>query len=92
MGLGILGGTFNPPHLGHLVCAQEALEQLDLDRVLLIPVAVPPHKEVERGPGPGRRLELCRLAVAGDERFGVSTLEIDRGGAVLHGRYPAGDT
>jgi nicotinate-nucleotide adenylyltransferase len=79
--IGILGGTFNPPHMGHLVMAQEALDQLDLDRVVLMPVAVPPHKEAREDPGAVARLELCRLAVAGDERFEVSSLEIDRGGA-----------
>jgi nicotinate-nucleotide adenylyltransferase len=79
--IGILGGTFNPPHMGHLVMAQEALDQLDLDRVVLMPVAVPPHKEAREDPGAAARLELCRLAVAGDERFEVSSLEVDRGGA-----------
>jgi nicotinate-nucleotide adenylyltransferase len=79
--IGILGGTFNPPHMGHLVMAQEALDQLDLDRVVFMPVAVPPHKEAREDPGAAARLELCRLAVAGDERFEVSTLEIERGGA-----------
>jgi len=79
--IGILGGTFNPPHMGHLVMAQEALDQLDLDRVVLMPVAVPPHKEAREDPGAAARLELCRLAVADDERFEVSTLEIERGGA-----------
>jgi nicotinate-nucleotide adenylyltransferase len=78
--LGILGGTFNPPHLGHLVMAQEALDQLSLDRVVLMPVSAPPHKEAADDPGAGVRAELCRLAVAGDERFAVSLLEIDRGG------------
>jgi nicotinate-nucleotide adenylyltransferase len=79
--IGILGGTFNPPHMGHLVMAQEALDQLDLERVVFLPVAVPPHKEAREDPGADARLELCRLAVAGDERLGVSTLEVDRGGA-----------
>jgi nicotinate-nucleotide adenylyltransferase len=79
--IGILGGTFNPPHMGHLVMAQEALDQLDLDRVVLLPVAVPPHKEAREDPGGAARIELCRLAVADDERFDVSTLEVDRGGA-----------
>ena len=46
MRIGLLGGTFNPPHLGHLVCAQEAWAQLGLDRVLLLPVHTPPHEEV----------------------------------------------
>ena len=79
--IGILGGTFNPPHMGHLVMAQEALDQLDLERVVFLPVAVPPHKEAREDPGPDARVALCRVAVAGDERFGVSTLEVDRGGA-----------
>jgi nicotinate-nucleotide adenylyltransferase len=78
--LGILGGTFNPPHLGHLVCAQEAYGELSLDRVLLIPASIPPHKSVEHEPGPEHRLELCRLAVAGDERFAVSDMELRRAG------------
>jgi len=78
--LGILGGMFNPPHLGHLVCAQEAHDQLGLDAVLFMPVAVPPHKEAREDPGAEHRFELCRLAVGGDERFAVSSLEIDRGG------------
>lgn len=78
--VGLLGGTFNPPHLGHLVCAQEALVQLGLDRVVLVPVNVPPHKTVTGDPGPGVRLELCRLATAGDERLDVSDAEIRRPG------------
>jgi len=78
--IGILGGTFNPPHVGHLVMAQEAYVQLDLDRVVLMPVARPPHKEAPDDPGAAARVELCRLAVAGDDRFAVSTLEIERGG------------
>jgi nicotinate-nucleotide adenylyltransferase len=79
--IGILGGTFNPPHMGHLVMAQDALDQLELDRVVLMPVATPPHKEALEDPGAAARVDLCRLAVAGDERFEVSTLEVDRGGA-----------
>jgi nicotinate-nucleotide adenylyltransferase len=79
--IGILGGTFNPPHMGHLVMAQEALDQLDLDRVVFMPVAVPPHKEAREDPGAAARVRLCRLAVADDDRFDVSTLEIERGGA-----------
>jgi nicotinate-nucleotide adenylyltransferase len=78
--IGILGGTFNPPHIGHLVCAQEAHRELNLDRVMLIPAGIPPHKPVEHEPGPRHRLELCRLAISGDERFEVSPLELDREG------------
>ncbi len=94
--VGILGGSFNPPHLAHLVCASEAAAQLSLDRVLLTPVAAPPHKEAEQDPGPQARLELCRLAIAGDERLGVCDLEVVRGGPSytvdtlreLHARTP----
>jgi nicotinate-nucleotide adenylyltransferase len=78
--IGILGGTFNPPHLGHLISAQEAYLQLGLDRVKLIPARIPPHKPVEEEPGPAHRLELCRLAIQGDERFEVSDVEIAREG------------
>jgi nicotinate-nucleotide adenylyltransferase len=94
--VGILGGTFNPPHVGHLVMVLEALDQLDLDRVLLMPVAQPPHKEAPSDPGADVRLELCRLALAGEDRVEVSDLEIKRGGAsytvdtlrALHERDP----
>jgi nicotinate-nucleotide adenylyltransferase len=78
--VGILGGTFNPPHLGHLVCAQEAYVQLALDVVTLIPVHKPPHKTLDDDPGPEHRLELCRLAAAGDERLAVSDVESSRPG------------
>ena len=79
MRVGILGGTFNPPHLGHLVCAQEAHLHLELDRVLFVVAGIPPHKTVEE-PGAAHRLELCRLAIGGDERFEVSDIEIRREG------------
>jgi nicotinate-nucleotide adenylyltransferase len=79
--VGILGGTFNPPHLGHLVCAQEALLQLELERVVLIPARRPPHKPVEADPGIEHRLALCRAAISNDtERFEVSDLEARREG------------
>jgi nicotinate-nucleotide adenylyltransferase len=80
MRTGILGGTFNPPHLGHLVAAQEAYRALGLDQVMLIPAGIPPHKPVEAEPGPQHRLELCRLAIDGDDRFIVSDLELRRDG------------
>jgi nicotinate-nucleotide adenylyltransferase len=78
--VGILGGTFNPPHIAHLVCAREALEQLGLDRVVLIPAAVPPHKAVPDDPGADARLEMCELAVAGDPGLAVSDVEVRREG------------
>ena len=79
--VGILGGTFNPPHLAHLVCASEARSQLTLDRVLLMPAGVPPHKEMEIEPGVAHRLHMCRLSVEGhDDWLEVSTIEVDRDG------------
>jgi nicotinate-nucleotide adenylyltransferase len=94
--LGLLGGTFNPPHLGHLICAQEAWSQLGLDRVLLVPVHTPPHKEAEDDPGVEARVSLCELAVGDDPRLGVSRIEADIPGASwtvdtlrrLHERHP----
>jgi nicotinate-nucleotide adenylyltransferase len=78
--LGLLGGTFNPPHIGHLILAQEALLAFGLDRVLLVPAGVPPHKEVDGDPGPEERVAMCEAAVAGDERLGVSRADVDRAG------------
>jgi nicotinate-nucleotide adenylyltransferase len=78
--LGVLGGTFNPPHEGHLRCARQALAQLGLDRVALMPVRVPPHKEAHDDPGPQHRLAMCRLAAAGDDRLAVSEAELGRAG------------
>ena len=79
--------------------AQEAHEQLGLDRVLLVPVAIPPHKEAEADPGAEARVRLSELAVGDDDRFGVSRIEVDRGGPsftvdtlrALHERAPEDD-
>jgi nicotinate-nucleotide adenylyltransferase len=78
--LGILGGAFNPPHIGHLVLAQEAAVRLSLDRVVLVPYGEAPHKAIERDPGPEVRLEMTRLAVDGDGRLAVSAIEVERAG------------
>ena len=78
--VGVLGGAFNPPHLGHLLLAQEAVDALGLDELVLIPTGVAPHKAIEPEPGPRVRLEMARLAVAGDERLRVSDLEVEREG------------
>jgi nicotinate-nucleotide adenylyltransferase len=75
--VGLLGGTFNPPHIGHLVCAQEAWSQLGLDRVVLIPVHEPPHKDAVGDPGVAHRVAMCEAAVGGDRRLQVSRAEAD---------------
>jgi len=79
--LGILGGTFNPPHLAHLLCASEARWQLGLDRVLLVPAGVPPHKPMADEPGIEHRLMMCARAVQGQEDWlAVSDIEARREG------------
>jgi nicotinate-nucleotide adenylyltransferase len=78
--VGILGGTFNPPHIGHLAAARSALGQLELDRVLLVPAGIPPHKAIDCEPGPEHRYEMCRLTAAAGERIVASRVELDRPG------------
>jgi nicotinate-nucleotide adenylyltransferase len=78
--VGILGGTFNPPHIGHLSVARAAREQLQLARVVLVPARTPPHKAIECEPGPEHRYEMCRLTAAADERIEISRVELDREG------------
>jgi nicotinate-nucleotide adenylyltransferase len=79
-GLGILGSAFNPPHLGHLALAQEALWQLGLAEVVLVPTGQAPHKRIAEDPGKEQRLAMTRLAAADDSRFSVSSLEVEREG------------
>lgn len=76
--LGILGGSFNPPHIGHLLIASDICGFLGLERVLFVPAARPPHKTVDDGTPAEQRLEMARLAVAGDPRFEVSAVEIEQ--------------
>lgn len=97
--IGILGGTFNPIHLGHLLIAQDAVEAARLDRVLFIPSATPPHKELAGDISATHRLRMTKLAIAGNECFAVDDLEIRRGGksysvdtlTELRRRYPRAD-
>jgi nicotinate-nucleotide adenylyltransferase len=80
MRLGIFGGTFDPVHLAHLRCAEEARETLTLDRVLFIPAAAPPHKRDRPVARATHRLAMLRLAVAGNRAFRVSAMELERTG------------
>lgn len=79
MKYGILGGTFDPPHLGHLHIAQEARRQLALDEVVWVPVFRNPLKRFKRTDAE-QRLAMCRLAVEGCEHMAVSDIEVTRGG------------
>jgi nicotinate-nucleotide adenylyltransferase len=78
--LGILGGTFDPIHHGHLAIAEEAREALGLERVLFIPAAEPPHKAGRRIAPAADRLAMVELAIAGNPAFAVSRMELDREG------------
>jgi nicotinate-nucleotide adenylyltransferase len=78
--IGVFGGSFDPVHLGHLIAAQDAYEQLQLDRVVFMPAWQAPLREAGPRLDPEVRVELIRLAIADDSRFEVSTIEIDRGG------------
>ncbi|HEU4738396.1 MAG TPA: nicotinate-nucleotide adenylyltransferase [Solirubrobacterales bacterium] len=78
--IGVLGSAFNPPHLGHLALAQEALWQLGLDEVIFVPTGEAPHKRIAEEPGREVRMEMTRLAAAEDSRFSVSPLEVEREG------------
>ena len=80
MNIGLFGGTFNPPHLGHLIVAESVRESLHLDKVLFMPTAVSPHKGLQwLAPGEDR-LHMTRLAAGDQQSFEVSDLEIIRGG------------
>ena len=78
--LGILGGTFDPIHHGHLLIAEEAREALGLERVLLVPAASPPHKPGRPVTPAGHRFAMLELAVADNPAFDVGRLELERGG------------
>lgn len=78
--VGVLGGAFNPPHVAHMVLAQEAIAGLGLDELIVVPTGEAPHKRIDPEPGPDVRLELVRRAVAGEERMRASDLEVAREG------------
>ena len=78
--IGILGGTFDPPHVGHLWLATLAADAVGLDRVLFMPAAQPPHKPAEGVTSPTDRLLMTRLAIAGNDAFELTLIEMQRPG------------
>jgi len=94
--IGILGGTFDPPHFGHLRMAEAALTQLHLDQVLFAPVGVQPLKQEERSSTPEHRARMVELAIADDPHFALSRVDLDRPGphytadllAIIQQQYP----
>ena len=100
MKIGIYGGTFNPPHMGHVKAAGDAIRALELDGLLVIPTAQPPHKELpEASATAEQRLEMAKLAFAGVKNAQVCDIELRRGGrsytadtvAELEREYPGAD-
>src|SRR5690606_34955880 len=78
--LGVFGGTFDPPHVGHLIAAQDALITLHLDRVLFVPARTPPHKQHKSVTPAPVRLRMIQAATAADARFEVTDIELRREG------------
>lgn len=80
MKIGILGGTFNPIHIGHLILAQEVREKLGLDRIIFVPAYLPPHKDNSDIAQAAVRLAMVKLAILGNKYFSVSDIETKRDG------------
>src|SRR3990172_1761553 len=78
MRLGLLGGTFDPVHYGHLRFAEESRELFSLDGVVFVPVGIPPHKDISRITPADKRLKMVELAIQGNPRFCISDLEIKK--------------
>jgi nicotinate-nucleotide adenylyltransferase len=97
--IGIFGGTFDPPHVGHLIVAQDALRTLALDRVIFVPAALPPHKQNQAITPAALRLRMLSAAIDGDARFSVDEIELERSGPsytvdtlrAFRRRHPAAD-
>lgn len=80
MKIGILGGTFNPIHIGHLILADEAREKLSLDKIIFVPANLAPHKDDSDIAAPAERFKMIKLAIKGNKNFAVSDIEIKRFG------------
>lgn len=97
--IGIIGGSFDPVHAGHLIVAQDAFERLELNEIIFVPAAIPPHKQHLSQTDGEHRFNMLNLAVETDLRFSVSTAEIDRGGVsytvdtleMFRAMYPSAD-
>lgn len=96
MKIGILGGTFNPIHVGHLILAEQVTEILKLDTIIFVPTSLPPHKDNGDIANPRDRYAMIKRAISGNRKFNVSDVEIKRGGRsytvetlkALHASHP----
>jgi nicotinate-nucleotide adenylyltransferase len=97
--IGILGGTFDPPHVGHLILAEYSAEALDLAHLYFVPAADPPHKQGEVKAPVRHRMAMLECAIEGNERFSLSRIDVDRPGPhysldmvrILRSEYPDAD-
>jgi nicotinate-nucleotide adenylyltransferase len=97
--IGVLGGTFDPPHIGHLILAEYAADALALTNVLFVPAADPPHKQREFKTPVAHRLRMLELALKDNPRFGISRIDIDRLGPhysvdmirIINNQYPSAE-
>lgn len=80
MSIGIFGGSFDPVHLGHLLIAEQALNQANLERLIFVPAAIPPHKQEQQLSSPEARVQMLRLAIGGHPKFEVDECELKRTG------------
>lgn len=80
MKIGILGGTFNPVHIGHLILAEEAREKLALEKIIFVPAFLPPHKDSSDIAAAPERLKMVKIAIRGNKYFFASDIEINRDG------------
>ena len=80
MKIGILGGTFNPIHIGHLILAEQVREKLSLDKVIFVPANLPPHKDNGDIAPARERLRMLELGIQGNKKFAISDIEVKRGG------------
>lgn len=78
--VGILGGTFNPPHVGHLIIADQVKDQLGLEKVLFIPTAIPPHKNKKETLSASHRQAMLEMSIQDNASFEIDTTELNRGG------------
>lgn len=80
MKVGVFGGTFDPPHIGHLIVAEHAREHLRLGKILFVPASIPPHKGMKGTAEPHHRIEMLQMSVKGNRYFEISDIELQRGG------------
>ncbi|RIW37613.1 nicotinate-nucleotide adenylyltransferase [Bacillus salacetis] len=78
--IGILGGTFNPPHIGHLIIANEVLHKLNLDEIRFMPAGIPPHKKIKGDTSAAQRKEMVSKAIEGHPGFVLETIELEMDG------------